>query len=254
MPNIYFNRVINQQKPSTLKNEKEQCPFCDHRKLADTISQKDDMLVVRNKYNTLEDSDMFVLIETAKCGCELEDYSISKTLNLLEYAISLRQKLVSTNKYRSVALFKNKGLMSSGTISHSHMQLIGFKNINCMEDVTCDHVQGVEISIENMSKFNLSTNPLISFLEFNIKISNDLLAVSKAVNLIVNYIDKTYWGNKSSYNIFFYQINDDIYLKIIPRYPTSSIKLGYNITQRYDVNELNIIKDHILQFASGHNN
>ncbi len=247
METIFFNRAINSKKPSTIRNAKTSCPFCDTSQLAAVVDRQDDMILVQNKFSTLKDANMMVLIESDICESNIDRYSIDKLTALLKFAITKWISFEQTGDYKSVALFKNKGLHSSGTIKHPHMQIIGFKDQDCHNGISIENLEGYDIKIDDI-EFNLSTLPKISFLEYNIEVTDDYLKLAKTVSLITKYIEETYWGPEGSYNFFFYNLNQKRYLKIIPRYPTSAIHIGYGIVQIYDQQQLSDYECSIRDF------
>lgn len=237
MNTIQFNRKLNMQKPSTIRNSKTSCPFCDRSQLAEILDEQDDIILVQNKFSTLKDANMMVIIESDECDSNMHTYSIDKLTTLLEFAITKWSEYEQTGKYKSVALFKNKGLHSSGTIKHPHMQIVGFKDQDCNDDITIEQLQGYPVVIDDI-EFNLSTLPKISFIEYNIEVTTDYKKLAKTVSLITSYIETNYFGNDASYNLFFYNLDGKRYLKIITRYPTSAIYIGYGIVQIYNEEQL----------------
>ncbi len=247
MNTIYFNRKVNLRKPSTIRNQKTSCPFCDHSQLDEILGRQGDMLLVKNKFSTLADANMMVIIESDVCESNMHTYTIEKLEALLRFAINNWIEYEQSGEYQSVALFKNKGLHSSGTIRHPHMQIIGFKDQDCNQQIRIENLQGHDIKIDDM-EFNLSTLPLISFLEFNVKVTSELNKLAKTISLITKYIEDTYWGAEASYNMFFYSLNGERFLKIMPRYPTSAINIGYGIVQLYDRKQLEEYEESIISF------
>ncbi len=248
MKTIYFKRNINAKKPSTITNKTTVCPFCDKSQLADIVDVQESMTLVKNKFNTLVDADMYVLIESDTCNANYHTYSIEKIESLLEFSINKWRQFKATNKYKSVAMFKNKGRLSGGSIAHPHMQIIGFEDVDCNAQISKRNLLGVDVEIENFASFNLSTYPLVSFIEYNINLDQELSSVSKTVKLLINYIEDTYKGEEASYNLFFYTLEDVNFLKIMPRYPTSPITLGFGISQIYDKQTLDVQKDELIQY------
>lgn len=249
MNTIYFNRKLNNKKPSTIRNKETSCPFCDRNQIAGIIDEQDDMILIKNKFSTFKDAMMLVLIESKQCDSDMHTYSIAKLESLLGYAIKTWSDIIASGEFENVILFKNKGLHSSGTISHPHMQIIGFKEQDTYTRVSTENLQGFEIAVDDI-EFNLSTLPLISFLEFNIEITEDIHKLAKTVSFLTKYIEKTYWGPEASYNFFFYQIDGKRYLKIIPRYPTSAVHIGYGIIQLYDNEQLQDYHDSLTEYYS----
>lgn len=248
METIYFNREINSKKPSTIRNKKTVCPFCDHSQIQNILEVEDDIMLIENKFSTLKDALMLVVIETDQCESDMHEYSIEKLTKLMTFAISKWKQYEDSGEYKSVALFKNKGLHSSGTLSHPHMQIVAFKDQDCHSGFGLENLQGHEVNIDGM-EFNLSTLPQVSFLEYNIKFDNNMIKLSRTLSLLLNYIEANYWGDSASYNLFFYNKAGDRYVKIIPRYPTSAIKIGYNVTQIYDEKLLTSYEQSIRDFA-----
>lgn len=237
MNTIQFNRKLNMQKPSTIRSSKTSCPFCERSQLAEIIAEQDDIILVQNKFSTLKDANMMVIIESNDCDSNMHTYTIDKLAKLLEFAITNWIKYEQTGDYKSVALFKNKGLHSSGTIKHPHMQIVGFKDQDCNQEITVEQLQGYPVTIDDI-EFNISTLPKISFIEYNIEVTADYNRLAKTVSLITSYIEANYFGNDASYNLFFYNLDGKRYLKIITRYPTSAIYIGYGIVQVYNQEQL----------------
>lgn len=233
MEKIYFDRSINNQKPSTIRNSKISCPFCDIENLDNIIEHKDEMILIENKFPTLENSKMLVLIESSDCKGNPDTYSVGKNQQLLTYAIDKWMEYQNDPKYKSAVLFKNKGEQSSGTIKHPHMQIVAFEDIDVNGHVQIEHLQGHQVAIDGLAEFNLSDNPLISFLEINLSLEQEQTLVAKTIKFLTMYMEEIYWGPEASYNFFFYQIQNNKYLKIIPRYPTSSVTLGFGVVQIY---------------------
>lgn len=238
MEKIYFDRRVNNKKPSTLRNKKIDCPFCDRSQLAGIIDEQEDIILTKNKYSTLENADMFVLIESNVCESDMHTYSLTKIEELLTYGLNKWQELEDSKKYKSVAYFKNKGLHSSGTIKHPHMQFIGFRDQDCMNSISLENLEGHDVIIDELVPFNLSTTPLTSFLEINLRIPSDMKKFARTVSFLADYMEEIYWGDSACYNFFFYKIDNQRYLKIIPRYPTSAITIGYDICQIYKPDQL----------------
>lgn len=238
MEKIFFDRSVNDKKPSTIRNAKTSCPFCDRTQLAGIVDEQEDMLLVENKFSTLENADMFVLIESEQCASDMHTHSLEKIENLLTYGLNKWQELEEIGKYKSVAFFKNKGALSSGTIKHPHMQFIGFKDQDCMKKICLENVIGHDIIIEGLAPFNLSTLPIYSFLEINVEVPRDMEKFARTVSFLTNYIEEIYPGDSASYNFLFYLVEGKRYLKILPRYASSTITIGYDMCQVYKPEQL----------------
>lgn len=255
MEKIFFDRSVNDKKPSTIRNHKTSCPFCDRTQLAGIVDEQEDILLVENKYSTLENADMFVLIESEQCASDMHTHSLEKIEKLLTYGLNKWQELEQTEKYKSVAFFKNKGPLSSGTIKHPHMQFIGFRDQDCMKKISLENVIGHDVIIEGLVPFNFSTLPMYSFLEINVEVSSDMKIFARTVSFLTNYIEAIYPGDSASYNFFFYLIKGKRYLKILPRYASSSITIGYDMCQVYKPEQLlnyeAMIKEYYTKWNEG---
>lgn len=229
---IKFNISIGQQKPETIHNEQNICPFCDREHLTDIIATEGDMILLHNKYNVLENADQFVLIESRDCNKDMPAYSTEYMHQLLQFGIKHWRILLASHKYQDVIFFKNYGIFSGGTLHHPHMQLIGFKDI-AINPLSCQESDflGLTIAQKNGVIFNLSTRPRIGFTEFNIIPDSNakIDIIADYIQIAIDYIMKYIAKKNKSYNIFFYLINKHIRVKIIPRFATSPLFIGYNI-------------------------
>lgn len=94
---------------------------------------------------------------------------------------------------------------------------------------------------------NLSTKPRVGFTEVNVIMQglNDIDTLAEFVQIGVDYIMNHFSVNCSSYNLFFYLIEGNIHVKIMPRFATSPLFIGYNI--ELVPNNLQGIAKHIKQ-------
>jgi len=72
---------------------------------------------------------------------------------------------------------------------------------------------------------------------YNIDVLSDFIKI--AVDYLMNHFNKRI----TSYNIFFYYNGEKIFVKIMPRFATSPLFVGYNI--RFLPNNMNMIVDEI---------
>lgn len=138
-----------------------------------------------------------------------------------------------SGKYESVIFFKNYGPLSGGTIAHPHMQIIGLNDLNYKENILPEVFNGLIIKQSDEVLFTLSTKPRVGFYEFNIKMPDDGYreAFGHYLQTAVHYILNHFPFKASSYNIFFHHLGRHIYAKIIPRFVTTPIYIGYGIPQ-----------------------
>ncbi len=138
-----------------------------------------------------------------------------------------------TGKYRSVIFYKNHGPLSGGTIAHPHMQIIGLNDIDCEEKVDRSSFEGILIEEANGARFTLSTKPFVGFYEFNIEMDDSgyVETFGEYLQTAVHYILNNFPFKASSYNIFFHHIDRKIYAKVVPRFVTTPLFIGYGLPQ-----------------------
>ena len=99
---------------------------------------------------------------------------------------------------------------------------------------------GRQITSANGISLTLARHPRLGFGEFNLAVdvpladllapdSPSLITLAEYIQKTVDFICKQFPGCKNSYNIFFYLQNDKIYAKLMPRFPTSPLFIGYDI-------------------------
>ncbi len=231
---LYFNIAIGSQKPESIRNRDTPCPFCDREHLTGIIDEKGTIMLLKNKYPVLKETFQTVLIETDQCDSELSLYPKDHMYTLLEFAITHWQRMIDSGEYRSVLLFKNHGPNSGGTIAHPHMQIVGLRHLDQLAHVSEDHFQGIVIEQDVGVEFNLSTLPRMGFYEYNV-ILKDTSRLQRMGDYIQIGVKSILCGDIhprcNSYNLFFYQLNGRIIAKILPRYITSPLFVGYSIPQ-----------------------
>lgn len=142
-------------------------------------------------------------------------------------------KLENSNKYKSVIFYKNYGKNSGGSLKHSHMQIVGLKNIDYRQNIVKDNFEGISI-YDNKCRVTLSHMPINAFTEFNIIINDELNYIDEFSSCIlktIKYILYDYFAECRSFNLFFYHYNKKIICKACPRFITSPLILGYKIKQ-----------------------
>ncbi len=238
---LHFNSHLGAQKPRTIARQKPNpaqkndtsCPFCNRESLVDILASEGPLVLLKNKYPVLEDTLQLVLIETYDCDEELSIYPKEHLHHVIRFGVEKWLEMENSGEFSSVLFFKNHGPFSGGTIFHPHMQIVGLKNVDYRENIREEHFQGLIIAEEPGVEFNLSTKPRVGFFEFNVVLSDinqiDQMAdyIQTAVHYVLNYFD--YHCN--SYNLFFYKLEEKIIAKIMPRFVTSPIYLGFSIPQ-----------------------
>ena len=235
---IDFDMQIGRQKPETIRHPDNYCPFCHTDKLTDIIAADVPIILLRNKYNVLSGTEQFVLIETDKCHSDMPDYTPEYMQRLLTFGLHHWQRLLNSGRYCDVAFFKNYGPLSGGTIRHPHMQLVAFPQLTQPLAALPEEFAGIVIAREHGVEFNISTTPRIGFWELNIipaEIDTPAAIASLAhfIQVGTAFLTRNFHqGRVQSYNLFFYQLKGQVYVKIMPRFATPPLFVGYGIHVR----------------------
>ena len=83
----------------------------------------------------------------------------------------------------------------------------------------------------------MSTHPIIGFFEYNIRFKPDTPVRPVAIRLqqVLRYVLHTLSNLSQSYNYFFYNLEDGYdYIKVVARYVTTPLYVGYKIPQTCD--------------------
>ncbi|MFZ7103037.1 MAG: DUF4931 domain-containing protein [Peptococcaceae bacterium] len=230
---LLFDYDIGKEKPESIINKDTKCPFCDRNNLEEIIAEKGSIILVKNKYPVLEDTFQTVLIETDNCHTDLSVYPKDHLYEVISFGLEKWLEMEKDGAFKSVLFFKNHGPKSGGTIFHPHMQIVGLKNIDYREKTFAEDFTGITIAERDAVVLNVSTTPRVGFFEFNI-IMEDLQNIkpfADYIQITVHYILNHFSKHCDSYNIFFYKYREQIIAKIMPRFITSPIYIGYTIPQ-----------------------
>ncbi|MCH4169615.1 MAG: DUF4931 domain-containing protein [Lactobacillus sp.] len=250
-PNVplIFQPEIAKHKPENIRHPHNYCPFCDTAHLTNILNQEGDKIWLVNKYRTLKDTYQTVLIESANHNGDASNYSVAENRSIFAFANQCWHNLIDTGAYRSVLLYKNFGPMSGGSLKHPHFQIVGLTHKDGYQDITPDNFEGLTVFQEPGFTLNLSTYPIVGFLEFNLIIADpaQITKLADTAQVVIKYILNDYFhGICDSYNLFFYDFNDQIICKIIPRFVMSPYFVGYKIPQLNDEQRLLEIKKALL--------
>ncbi|HHK5584357.1 TPA: DUF4931 domain-containing protein [Streptococcus mutans] len=244
---LIFNPSIAKSKPTN----SDKCPFCDIDHLDKLLEKKDEFIWLENKYRTLENSFQTIIIESNDHFGDISNYSYEYNRELFSFALSKLFELLNSCKYKSVAMFKNFGELSGGSLRHPHLQIVGFENEDIYAEIKEQNFIGMEVPLgsDNLSKINISLEPIMGFCEFNITTHKGsyLGDFSDNIKDVVMYLVNDYFSGKcNSYNIFFYVIKEQIICKIIPRFVVSPYFVGYRMAQINNFTRLSEIKEEFL--------
>lgn len=231
---LVFDTDIGSAKPVTVVKTEAHCPFCCEEDLADGVLERDGEIIwVKNKYPVLKDAFQTVLVETSDCNSELSLYTKEHLYKVVRFGLNKWQEMMESGQYKSVLFFKNHGPYSGGTIRHPHMQIVGLKNVDYTVNIPPEALTGNIICQDENIELNLSTQPRIGFFEFNIRTQHDcnLEKMADYIQMMAHYLLNHFHKSCNSYNIFFYQINNEVSVKIMPRFIMSPLFAGYSIPQ-----------------------
>ncbi|MFC3883320.1 DUF4931 domain-containing protein [Bacillus songklensis] len=230
---LIFNSSIAAQKPETIINRQHPCPFCDVESLTDILAQDGPIIWLKNKFPVLQDAFQTVIIETDECLSELSLYPKDHLYKLLAFGVKHWLNMIHSREYKSVMFFKNHGPMSGGSLRHPHMQIVGLKHADAYDSLSPEQLEGFVIAERNSVQFNLSTKPRIGFFEFNVilKDLNDIPIMADYIQIAAHYVLNHFHRSCTSYNLFFYYMDEKIMVKLMPRFATSPIFIGYGLPQ-----------------------
>lgn len=246
---LYFTSQIGKQKPVTVTNKTASCPFCNVAELENIIDQEDSIILLKNKYPTLQNTLQTVLIETDECKSELSEYSREHLHKVMRFAVRHWFELETSGEFTSVIFYKNHGPLSGGTIRHPHMQIVGLKDVDYKDTIKLENFKGVTIYRDKSLDFNISTRPIMGFREMNVNLydGKEINRMADFIQAAVQYLLYHASYRCESYNLFFYHMEDTISCKIIPRFAVSPLFVGYVIPQVSD--DLQFVAKHVRELC-----
>nr|WP_144885500.1 DUF4931 domain-containing protein [Lactobacillus jensenii]TVU98281.1 DUF4931 domain-containing protein [Lactobacillus jensenii] len=248
MTPLVFNTQIAKGKPSN----NDGCPFCDIEKLTGIIEKQNQFIWLENKYQTLLDTYLTLIIESSDHLGDITNYSYEYNRSLIHYAVDKWLKLDNSKQYRSVAMFKNFGPLSGGSLRHPHLQIVGFKKADIYPEVHSENFTGLSIKKGPNFEVNMSLQPIMGYTEFNVIISNmdKLDLFSDNIKDLVSFCmsEAFYQGRCKSYNLFFYRIDGKVICKLVPRFITPPYYIGYRQSQRNSDINLEKIKTDFFNY------
>ena len=248
---LIFDIALGRTKPVNIRNEEIRCPFCDTKSLTNIIETKDNIIWLMNKYPVLQQTWPTVIIETDDDQGEFSAYPLEHATEVLAFAMEKWEETMKRKEFKSVLLFKNHGPMSGGSIRHPHSQIIGLEDYDYREDVRPKHFTGWLLHEDNDISITLSSTPLIGFFEYNLKFKPtvNMSCLAKRLQNVLTYLLQTMAKHSNSYNYFFYDIQDGYYyIKVVARYVTTPLFIGYKIAQTCDDNRAELIRHKLMPY------
>ena len=232
---IEFNLDIGKTKPDNVHHKQDYCPFCDVDNLTNVMEQRGNMIWLENKYRVLKDCWQTVIIETNDCNGDFSRYTADYGLALVRFGLEKWQQVKDMGKFKSVVFYRNHGFMSGGTIRHPHSQIVGLENYDYHDDMSQRNFQGYPAYSCDAIEVNIADMPNIGFYDFNL-ILHDKSQLPEFVRIMQKtsaFLIQDFHMHNESYNLFFYDFpnDDNLYVKIISRYLTNPLYVGYKIIQ-----------------------
>ena len=231
---IRFDMHIGKNKPENIVHKENGCPFCHPEGLTDIYATDEGgVILLKNKYDVLENADQLVLVETDRCGVDMPDYTTEHMRRVIRFGVAKWREMETSGQYSAVIFFKNHGHFSGGTMRHAHMQIVGFRGgVDPSLFPDAEDFEGLPIIERNGVQLNAATHPRLGFGEFNLVAAQTEDAVDTLADLMqktVAYVCDRFRKSQDSYNIFFYHAGENIAAKIMPRFPTSPLLIGYDL-------------------------
>jgi galactose-1-phosphate uridylyltransferase len=234
---LRFNSHVGNQKPESIHNRQAACPFCDREALRDVLDTRGPMIFLKNAFPVLEPAFQTVLIETDACEAEFSTYSREHARAVIRFGYEKWRELEASGEYASVIFYKNHGPYSGGSLRHPHMQIIGLHELDYAANVRPEEFEGLPIFARPGLTLNVSTHPRIGFFEFNAlaeepEAPGALDALADVVQDAAHYVMHHFHKACTSYNLFFYRLEGGrVAVKIVPRFVTTPLFVGYSIPQ-----------------------
>lgn len=230
---LVFDTNIGGTKPVTVVEKGHKCPFCCRDELEGIIAEDGPILLLANKYPVLQDTVQTVLIETDDCASELSLYPKDHLHRVIRFGTEKWLDMIAGGEFTSVLFFKNHGPNSGGSIRHPHMQIVGLRHLDYTANIPPASLEGIVISRDGGVELTIADKPLVGFVELNIKLADlgQIDRLADYLQICAHYFLHHLNRHCNSYNIFFYYIGGQITAKIMPRFVTSPIYIGYAVPQ-----------------------
>ncbi|WP_268871941.1 DUF4931 domain-containing protein [Liquorilactobacillus uvarum] len=241
---LVFHPQIASKKPENMVHTNNDCPFCQRELLTDIIEEEQDRIWLVNKYRTLEETYQTVVIETAEHNGDITTYTDVQNRAVFKFALKAWEKTIDSEKFKSVLMYKNFGPYSGGSLRHPHMQIVGLNKIDAYRNIPKESFTGKVFYKRHGLKINISDYPIAGFTEFNVILSNSDSSeiFADAVQTVAKYVLNDYFNGKcTSYNLFFYHVEDRIVAKVVPRFMVSPYFVGFKIPQVNDCKRISQI-------------
>lgn len=200
------------------------------------------MIWLHNKFPTLKDTLQTVLIESSQHDGDISNYSQQHNRELMAFAMACFRKMLADPQFKSVVCYKNFGPNSGGSLSHPHMQIVGFEKEDAYKYIHPNNFEGYTAFEDDNVEVNVADHPVQGYIEFNANLRQDagLNLWADWIQVIAKFIlTQMFNGRVDSYNLFFYPRQDGgICAKLVNRFSAPPYFVGYKLSQVDDPNTL----------------
>lgn len=250
---LTFLPDVSVKKPNDVRGQST-CPFCQCDNLQKILVEEADALWIENKYRTIEKTYQTVVIESKQHDFDMATCSVEALARLLTFMFDCWEKLSADPRFQSVIMFKNKGPYSGASLRHPHTQIVGLEEWDMKKQTNPVHFEGKTIYQEQGLEANVSTHPVMGYLELNVTCAKTAPVDRLAWLLqgLLRYMaDQPARREDVSYNLFGWTYPDHYQLKIVPRYIDSAYYIGFGIAQVFPEKDLErlatLIRQHYLE-------
>lgn len=251
---LIFDLHLGKEKPITLQGQAHNtnsCPFCHVESLENIMDRDGNIIWLMNKFPVLRGTWPTVVIETDDDQGEYSTYSPEHAAKVFSYCLAKWEEVKANADFKSVLYLKNHGPMSGGSLRHPHSQIIGLYDYDYKDDISLDHFKGWTLFEDQDVLITLSDHPIIGFSEYNIRFTPDgnHAHVAHRLQEVIAYVLHSLKAFTHSYNYFFYDLEDGYYyIKVVPRYVTTPLYVGYKISQTISPEAAEQVGHDILEF------
>ena len=234
---LIFENAAATGKPDDNRRPGTSCPFCDVEGLENVIKRDGDRIWLMNKYRTLRDTVQTVLIESAEHEGDLTTYPRAQAREVIRFALSCWDEMISSGRFASVLMYKNFGPLSGGSLRHPHLQIVGLEHEDGYAAIRPEHFEGIEVTVLGEVHVTISLEPVMGFFEANVSMprcagAEVRDAFSDALQATARYVlNEHHGGRADSYNLFFYHVAGRTIAKVMPRWVASPYYIGYRLAQ-----------------------
>lgn len=230
---LFFSSEIGGQKPDTIRHKSTACPFCKTEELTDILEQDGSTIWLMNKYPTLIGTYQTVIIETDECASDMRYYEPAHMRRLIKFSLQKWFEVEASGSYESVIMFKNHGPFSGGSLVHPHMQIVGLSNVDYLSALDPSNFDGPVVYERNGVSLGVSAFPIAGFTEYNLSMPEDGSTDTFAdmLQVLIRHVLSLFDGACNSFNLFFYHVGNRVVCKVVPRFVTSPLFIGYKIPQ-----------------------